>query len=378
MKSRRIFLKKITAGAGSVLCGASILSFTSCQDKGVAYENDKTPALAEDQKLGVALVGLGGYSEGQLGPALKETKYCKLSGIVTGTPEKVERWKKEYKLQDKNVYSYDTFDNIKDNKEIDIVYVVLPNAMHAEYVIRAAKAGKHVICEKPMAVTAKECEEMIQACKDAGVLLSIGYRLHFEPFNLEMMRLGQEKVFGQIRKITSANGFKMNNESWRVKKALSGGGPLMDMGIYCLQGVVYTLGQLPVAVTAKEGEKTEKERFREVEQSISWTMEFANGTIAECFTSYDDELSNLRAEADKGWFELSPAFGYSGKKGSTSNGKIDFPEVFEQVYQMDDFAKCILEKKQTKVPGEMGLRDVKIINAIYEAAATGKRIELSL
>src|SRR5688572_24551368 len=147
-------------------------------------------------KLGIALVGLGKYSEGQLAPALQQTAHCHLAGIVTSSQQKKEQWKMKYNLPDNACYTYENFDTIKDNPDIDIVYVVLPNAMHAEYVIRAAQAGKHVICEKPMAITVEDCDRMIEACRQAGKMLSVGYRLHFEPHHQEVMRLGQQRVFG--------------------------------------------------------------------------------------------------------------------------------------------------------------------------------------
>ncbi|HEX8547495.1 MAG TPA: Gfo/Idh/MocA family oxidoreductase [Cytophagaceae bacterium] len=374
--TRRVFLKDTSYMALGLFSLNMILpAAASCQSNDTHTEK----GMENEQKaskLGIALVGLGGYSEEQLAPALKETKYCRLAGIVTGTPSKAAKWKKKYDIPDQNVYNYQNFDSIKDNKEIDIVYVVLPNGMHAEYVIRAAKAGKHVICEKPMAVTVKECEDMIQACKEAGVMLSIGYRLHFEPFNLEMARLGQNKVFGNIKTMQATNGFVLPKGVWRADKKLAGGGPLMDLGVYCVQGVIYTIGELPIAITAKEGKKTDKEKFKTVEESISWTMEFANGAIAKCNTSYAEDLNILRAEAENGYFQLSPSYGYHGLQGETSKGKMNFPDVYEQALQMDDFAQCVIDKKPTKVPGEMGLRDVKILMAIYEAANAGKRVEL--
>ena len=212
---------------------------------------------------------------------------------------------------------------------------MLPNALHAEYTIRAARAGKHVICEKPMALTVADCDRMIAACKEAGKMLSIGYRLHFEPHNKEMMRLGQQKVFGDIRKLTAENGMG-STEGWRLDKELAGGGPLMDVGIYCVQGVRYTTGMEPIAVTAKEGPKTNPERFKEIEESLTWQMEFPGNVIAECKTSYSENMDFLRAEAESGWFELSPAYPYAGIKGETSNGKMDFEQVKQQALQMDD------------------------------------------
>src|SRR6188768_1327739 len=165
MYSRRDFLSRIGFGA-------TLLSMPSILSNAKPFGND-------DKKLGIALVGLGYYAEHLLAPALQETKNCYLAGIVTGTPEKKEKWKAQFNIPDKNCYTYQTFDQIADNKDIDIIYVVLPNSMHHEYVIRAAKAGKHVICEKPMSVSVKEAEEMIAACKKAKVKFSIGYRMHF-------------------------------------------------------------------------------------------------------------------------------------------------------------------------------------------------------
>jgi predicted dehydrogenase len=333
------------------------------------------PHPSNKTKLGIALVGLGGYSKKELGPALKQTRHCYLTGVVSGTPEKAEEWKKEYSIPAGNIYNYGNFDSIRDNSDIDIVYVVLPNAMHEEFVIRAAKAGKHVICEKPMAITVEACDRMIAACKEAGVMLSIGYRLHFEPFNQEMMRLGQNEIYGIINKLKAENGMG-DTKGWRLDKKLAGGGPLMDLGIYCVQGCRYTLGKEPVAVRAQEGPKTDPEKFKSVEQSLTWQMEFPGKVIAECKTSYSEELNLLRAEAANGWFELSPAYEYRGLKGETVAGKLDYPQINQQAAQMDDFATAIQENRPTPVPGEMGRQDVKILLAIYKAMETGEWVRL--
>jgi predicted dehydrogenase len=374
---RREFLYHVSRAAIAIP-GLSLLSvdaaaghyFSSLPDDAGSAQPSK------DKKLGIALVGLGNYSEGQLAPALQETKRCKLTAVVTGTPEKAEKWKKKYGIPDKNVYNYKNFDSIKDNPDVDIVYVVLPNSMHAEYVVRAARAGKHVICEKPMAVTPRECEQMIKACKDANRLLSIGYRLHFEPHNMTMAEFGTKKVYGNVRKMTALDGQTMEAGVWRLDKKLAGGGPLMDLGIYCVQGCLYTTGELPVAVTAKFGKKDDPEKFKTVEQSIAFQLYFPSGAIASCNATYAEQQNLLRAEAEKGWFELSPAFGYDGLKGKTVRGPLDIVNLNQQAFQMDDFADCVLKNKKSRVPGEMGLRDVKILTAIYEAAETGKKIEL--
>lgn len=366
-KSRREFLYTLGMGALAI----PTLACTSSDSS-----KEKNQVAMNQKKLGIALVGLGSYSGGQLAPALQETEHCYLAGIVTGTPSKIPTWKEKYSIPDKNIYNYQTFDSIKANKDIDIVYVVLPNSMHAEYVIRAAAAGKHVICEKPMAITVEDCDRMIDACNKAGKMLSIGYRLHFEPYNLEMARLGREKTFGKLKKMVAGFGFRPPSNVWRLKKELSGGGPLMDVGIYCIQGFCYVSGTEPISVTAQEGKKTDPEKFKEVEESLTWQFEMPDGVITEGTSSYGEGMNYLKATAENGVFQLKSAFNYSGQSGETSNGPMNFPQVNQQARQMDDFALAIRDNRPTPVPGEMGKRDVKLLNAIYEAMRTGKKVQI--
>ena len=371
-KSRRKFIYNLGLAGLSV----PLISGINCIDD----KKTNTKTMAENKKagkLGIALVGLGGYAGGQLAPALLQTENCYLAGIVTGTPSKIPTWKEKYNIPDKNVYNYENFDSIKDNPDIDIVYVVLPNSMHAEYTIRVAKAGKHVICEKPMALSVEDCDKMIKACEDAGKSLSIGYRLHFEPYNLEMVRLGTRKVYGNIKNIAAGFGFTIGDPTqWRLKKAFAGGGPMQDVGIYCVQGIIYTTGLEPIAVTAQEGPKTIADKFNEVEQSLKWQFDMPGGIIAEGEASYGYGLNFLKAEAEKGTFELSPAYNYGGLKGKTSDGDMNFPNVNQQAKQMDGIAMSIKNKQTSIVPGELGRRDVKIIAAVYEAMRSGKKINI--
>jgi Predicted dehydrogenases and related proteins len=339
-------------------------------------------AMVDDkyrQKSGVALVGLGEYSSGQLGPALKETAYCSLAGVVSGSEEKRRTWQREYGLDAGSLYSYDNFDDVKDNPDIDIVYIVLPNAMHAEFVIRAARAGKHVICEKPLATTVEDAKRMIEACKEAGVRLSVGYRLHFDLFHQEMMRLARNRIHGNIKRIIADDSMEIGDKNqWRVKGALAGGGPLMNNGIYCVQAAQYLTGEPPVAVRASYLPKTDTEKFADVEEGVRWEMEFGSGVTALCESSYSRNGNSLKVEAEDGWFELSPAYEYNGLKGRTSNGEMIFPKVNQQALQMDDFAICVRHNRPSRVSGEMGLRDVIILEAIYESADTGRRVPLEL
>ena len=370
--------KKFIADVGLTTLALPILSsFSNCNNSSEEKSHKHIMDQKQKGKLGIALVGLGGYAGGQLAPALQQTEHCYLAGIVTGTPSKIDTWKSKYSIPDANVYNYQTFDSIKNNPDIDIIYVVLPNSMHAEYVIRAANAGKHVISEKPMAMNVKECDDMIGACKKAGKMLSVGYRLHFEPFNLEMARLGTNKIYGNVKKMSAGFGFVAGDPNqWRLKKPLSGGGPLVDLGIYCIQGFCYTTGLNPISVTAQEGPKTDPQKFNGIEQSLTWQMEMPGGIICEGKTSYNDNFNFLRAEADKGIFELTSAFNYSGQKGNTPEGAMNFPRVNQQAKQMDDFALAIKNNRPTPVPGEMGKRDVRIIEAIYEAMNTGKKVKI--
>jgi predicted dehydrogenase len=365
---RRKFLSDLSLAFGGTVI---LSSFGRCQSK----TSPASTSSANGGKLGIALVGLGGYSSGQLAPALQETQNCYLAGIVTGTPGKEKEWAEKYNIPQKNIYNYKTFDSIADNKDIDIVYVVLPVGMHKEYTIRAANAGKHVICEKPMAVNAADCQEMIDACKKANRLLSIGYRLHFEPFNMEAMRIGQQKVYGKILTINADNGFTWGNDmsSWRLNKALAGGGGLMDMGVYAIQAARYTTSEEPAHVTARE-EKLRPDVFKEVDETVYFDLDFDSGTKAKCMSSYNKNVSRLRADAERGWFEIAPAFYYSGQVGNTSNGPMNFDNNFvEQVAQMDDFALCVQQNKPSKVSGEEGLKDMRVVDAIYRSIASGKK-----
>jgi glucose-fructose oxidoreductase len=304
------------------------------------------------------------------------TEYCYLAGVVTGSKEKGQRWAKERGFPEKNIYHYDTMAQMADNPDIDIVYVVTPNALHAVHTIAAAKAGKHVICEKPMAMNVAECDAMIAACKAANVKLSIGYRLHFDPFTKEFKRLAHDKDFGAFMKMSGGNGFRMGRKVWRAERALAGGGPLMDMGVYSVQAACMAAdGATPVAAIAKEHPKTRPEVFADVEEGLDYTLEFANGAKAELMTSYNQNIGKFRAEGDKGWVELNPAHGYNGIKLVTSNGPSSIVAVpSQQALQIDDFARCVRENRESIVGGAMGRRDMTIVEAIYASAAeSGKR-----
>lgn len=356
--SRRQFIKDTGILTGAML---AMPSMASC--------------LSTNQgRLGVALVGLGNYSTRMLGPALKETTNCFLSGVVTGTPEKAEKWTKEYNLKPQNVYNYHNYDDIANNPEIDIIYVVLPNSMHAEFSIRALEAGKHVICEKPMAMNAGEGRQMIDAANKANRKLAIGYRMHYDPYFIEAKRLGQDEVFGPVNYMECALGYSStpSKGSWKTKKDM-GGGPLLNLGVYPIQSARHTKGAEPVYVSAQATTKR-KQLYPEVDEIYTWQLEFADGTLCNSYSGDAGWLDRLFAACTEGFIELNPATIYTGQQGKSTNGTMDYEQVFQQKLQIDDFARCVMEKRESIVSGIDGLKDMLIIDAIHESITTGSKV----
>lgn len=328
------------------------------------------------KKLGVALVGLGSYSTYQLAPALQQTEFCELRGIVTGSPEKIPKWQKKYGIKDRNVYNYENMSQLTDNEEIDVVYIVLPNSMHARYSIIAANAGKHVWCEKPMAMNAEECRQMISACKKNNVKLAIGYRLQHEPNNQKMMEWARTKPFGEIKDLKAAAGFYGSSFDWRLEKEM-GGGAMYDMGVYSLNAARYATGMEPIAVSATH--KTNRpQMFDEVDEFTYFTLEFPGGLKADCATSFGENMNSLEVNCSNGSYYLKPFQSYSGVKGKASNGMVlESFEKDQQAVQMDDDALSIIHNESMIAPGEEGLKDIIILEKVYESAAKGgKRLLL--
>lgn len=356
-RARRAFIKQLALGAGALV----LPKFRAYAESG-------------DKRLGVALVGLGHYSSGQLAPALELTKHCYLAGIVSGTPAKIETWQKRYRIPDRNVYTYENFDRIADNPHIDVVYVVLPNALHAEYTLRAAKAGKHVWCEKPMALTVTECEAMIKACRDNKVSLAIGYRMQHEPNTQTVIRYGRERTYGAIKSVSAAAGFfGTSTGHWRLKRAL-GGGAMYDMGVYPLQAARYCTGEEPAAVTAQHS-TNRPGIFTEVDETTTFDLEFSGGAVAHCKTSFGISMNSLRVNCENGWYQLEPFQSYTGVRGVTSDGRVLSPSAEnQQARQMDDDALAILRGLPLRVPGEEGLRDIRVVEAVFKSAKAGQRI----
>ncbi len=363
MLQRRKFIKGTLAGIAGVALGSQDL-----------FANIIIP---QNGKLGVALVGLGYYSTDLLAPALQLTGRCYLAGIVTGTPSKAETWKHRYNIPDKNIYSYDNFASLANNPAIDVVYVVLPPSMHAEYSIKAADAGKHVWCEKPMAMTAAECQSMIDAAKKNKVQLTIGYRMHHEPNTQKVMRFAKELRYGKLVGLSAAAGYyETRTTHWKQKKAM-GGGAMYDMGVYPLNAARYSSGLEPIAVTARAS-TTRPEIYKEVEETMEFDLEFPGGATAKCETSFGKGLNDLEVKFKNGGYTLSPFQAYSGINGDTSDGiKLNERIPNQQARQMDDDSMAIREKTEPLAPGEEGLKDIRIVEAIYRSVKEKKKISLT-
>jgi glucose-fructose oxidoreductase len=360
--SRREVIKTLSLGSAALLLHpGSLLSACSQQNRG----------------LGVALVGLGYYSTDLLAPALQMTRNCHLAGIVTGTPSKAETWKKQYNIPDKNIYNYSNFDNIANNPDIDVVYVVLPPSMHREYVVRAANAGKHVWCEKPMAPTAKECQEMIDACNKNKKSLAIGYRLQHEPTTQQYRQLIKQQQFGKVQKVSCAAGYRENRtDHWKQKKEM-GGGVGGDMGVYAIQGARFGAGTEPIAIVSAKAYTTRPEIYKNgLDEILEATLEFPGGVLADIKTSFAENINFLDVKFERGELNVSPYQGYSGVRAKTPQGEIyhDYQVPWQQAKQMDDNAQSILQNKLMLAPGEEGLRDIRILEAIYKSAATGQKV----
>ncbi len=361
--SRRDTIKTIALGTGvSLLNPFGMLAQTKAKKK---------------DRLGVALVGLGYYSTDLLAPALQQTEHCYLAGIVTGTPSKAAVWKAKYHIPDANCYNYKTFDNIADNPDIDVIYIVLPPSMHKEYVIRAAKAGKQVWCEKPMAVTAEDCQAMIDACKENNVSLAIGYRCQHEPNTMAYQKLVSDQRLGKVLSLDCAAGYREGRTNhWKQKKEM-GGGVIYDMGVYSIQGARLGSGMEPIAVNKAKIWTERPEIYKDgLGEIVEAELEFPGGVIATIKTTFAENINFLNIQCEKGRIEMAPFSAYAGIRGSSPLGEINFPYdvPWQQANQMDRDSLSIMNNEPMHVPGEEGLRDIRIVEAILKSSEKGARV----
>lgn len=354
---RRDFIQK------SALFGAS-LSLAPCV---------RTESKTKIKSLGVAIVGLGGYARGQIAPALQKTSHAHLAGIVTGTPSKIPQWQEKYGIKDANVYNYDNMSTIADNPDIDIVYVIVPTGLHMKYAVIGAEAGKHIFCEKPMAMNVEQCEKIISTCDANNVRLSISYRVQHEPNTQTVIGYADSKPYGEIKSIDAHSCYdgRGGARGWRADKEL-GGGALYDMGVYSVNALRYASNQMPIGVISASQSTNYPEVYHEVDETTAFELEFESGFKATGLTSVGASSNHLKVECENGGYELEPLQAYNGVQGKTSDGTmLDQYCDSQQANQMENDAVAIIEGKEFIAPGIQGLHDIRIINAIQKSVATG-------
>jgi predicted dehydrogenase len=329
------------------------------------------------KKVKIAICGLGRYAENQIAPAINESEFATITAIITASNEKIPKWQKLYNISSKNIYNYDNLDSISNNPDIDCVYICTPTGNHAEYTIRSFQAGKHVICEKPMAPTVKDCDKMIEAAKKAKKSLQIGYRLYWDPFNISLIESMKSSKYGDWTQMSGGFSFKQGKwrgkGDWKLTKAMGVAGSLYDLGVYVVQSAFYSAQNYPLSVKARSW--TDRvEIYKEIPEHWEWELEWPNGKISKHSSSYGKYENFIHLETEMGKLGLKPAYSYSGIKGYTPVGDMKYSPVFQQKLQIDNQCLAILNKKPNITPGEMGRRDIRVLNAIMESAKTKKKV----
>jgi predicted dehydrogenase len=383
--NRRKFIFRATRGISVASLAPEIVRFAAAAAPAGSPAPTPTSAahgepLPQDQRVGFALVGLGRLTQGQLLPAIRVSKKAKLTALVSGDPAKAQKLAQENGLSSEGIYDYKNFDRIRDNQDVQVVYVVLPNSMHGEFTERSARAGKHVLCEKPMEVSAMKCQQMIDTCRKAKVKLMIAYRIQYEPMNRAMQRMVRQKAFGPVKYIESDNGQRVEKIQWRLSKVLSGSGAVGDIGIYCINTIRFLLGEEPMEVFARTFRPPGDPRFKEVDATIIWQMRFPSGVLANCMCSFDSyDTNSYRAVTERGTFGMNPSFPYHGLKMFAKPEQPRLPQIAESdqfANELDHMADCVMNDRQPYTPGEEGLQDQRIIEAIFESARTTRAVTL--
>jgi predicted dehydrogenase len=374
MTTRRSFLSRTGQSLVAAGIGGAVLAHSTAR----AQNSPAQPS--EGKKIGYALVGLGKLTMGQLLPAFAQCRLSRPTALVSGDPDKAKKLADQYGI--KHTYSYETYDQLKDNPDVDVIYIVLPNGMHAEYTIRGAKAGKHILCEKPMANTVAECRQMIDACDEAKRKLMIAYRLRYEPVNNAAIQMVRDKVMGPPRFIQADAAFVISAKGnpWRLNKKLAGGGALLDIGIYALNATRYLTGEEPVEVNALIHTPLNDPRFKEVEDMVAWQLKFPSGVLANSSTSYSTGANRFRVVGPRGYIEAEPFLSYSDlslrKVVQGKSEAINVDQVNHFAAEMDHMSECVLSDKTPLTPGEEGLNDLKVIEAIYKAAESKQTVKI--
>jgi len=329
--------------------------------------------------VGWAVLGLGSYATNQIMPSFKDCEHTKLVALISGHPDKLVRYGDQYGIAAASRYTYDTMDAIRDNPEIDVVYVITPPATHPDFSVRAANLGKHVFSEKPMAPTVSDCQRMIDVCRKNHRSLGVGYRCHFENHNLRAIQACRSGELGKITSITSDHGFNIGHGQWRTEKALAGGGSMMDIGIYSLNALRYLSGGEPKEVVATITNPPDDDRFKDVEDTVDFSLVFPSGLVGHGTSGYSWQQgkNQYKVVGEKGTLVANPATYYEGHHFAIDGKELAVTANNQFATMMDAFSKCIREGGKFQAPGEEGRTDIRIIQAIYSSAASGKPVRLA-
>ena len=342
--------------------------------------------LPPEQRIGFAIVGLGRLALNEILPAFAECLNARPVAVVSGSPDKARVIAAQYGIPATSVYGYEQIEALADNREVQAVYVVTPNGLHLEHVRAAARAGKHVLCEKPMAANSEQARKMVEACDQAGVRLMIAYRCQYEGFNSAAAHMVQSGELGRARVIEATNTQVQGpGGQWRMNAQLAGGGALPDIGLYCLNGVRAMLGEDPVEVYATIVNPQGDDRYKEVEETISFMLRFPSGAIANCATSYGaHETKDMRIRLENGWIEIENAYAYRGQRMRVARRK-GAAESVEELrlgagnqfsLEIDHFAQCLRSGEVPRTPGEEGVQDHLLMEAIYRSARENRPVRI--
>jgi predicted dehydrogenase len=337
------------------------------------------------QRVGYAVVGLGSISQQAVLPAFRHSRKSKLVAVVSGDERKARRLARQFGASD--YYTYDDYALCLSHPKVEAVFIATHNLGHVEYTLRAAQAGRHVLCEKPMAPTAQDCRRMIETCRASNVRLMIAYRKYFEPASLALKKLVTSRKLGRLKAIHS--GFLIyfvpggKNPHWHYDRYRAGGGSLVDVGVYCINTVRWLTGLEPTEATAHAW-TVDPERFSQVEESVAFQLKFPGGLVMQATSSFGAAQSSfLQVHGEKGWAALNPAYAYDEERRlfGKINGKWfekKWKIMDEFALELDYFADCIRRRREPEPNGVQGLRDVAVMQAIYQAAREGRSVPISM
>jgi predicted dehydrogenase len=340
--------------------------------------------MNKTHQVGYAVIGLGKIAQYAVLPAFRHSKKSKLVAVVSRDAQKARGIAKQFGAA--RYWTYEEYEACLQDAAVEAVYLATPNGAHAREAILAAKAGKHVLSEKPMANTVADCQRMISACEAAGVRLMVAYRKFVEPASVTLRNLVLSGRLGQLRLMHSAFTIFLpkgrNVPAWHFDPRLAGGGCLMDLGVYCVNTAIWLANQDPVTAEAHSW-TVDPGRFKKIEESIAFRLTFPGGLVMQAASSFGAaQATFIQAHGEKGWAALNPAYAYDEERRLF--GKIQgrwfekvFPRMDEFALELDYFSNCIRRRRDPEPDGQVGLRDVKVMEAIYRAARSHKTVKIA-